>query len=172
MPSAYIALGANLGQPSVQVRCAIDTINALPHSRVLQRSRLYKTPPWGVTEQPSFVNAVAHIETELTPQNLLRALLDIERDLGRERSGERWGPRVLDLDLLLYDDRVLREDHLILPHPRIADRAFVLLPLADLAPDLIIPGQGRVADLLSRVDTQGCEPLPDASLSHGDSLRL
>lgn len=164
MPSAYVALGANLGQPCAQVLAAITALDALPHSRVLRRSRLYQTPPWGVIEQPSFVNAVAHIETGLSPQDLLQALLDIERAAGRDRTGERWGPRVLDLDLLLYDELMLQENHLTVPHPRIADRAFVLLPLADLAPDLIIPGQGRVADLLSRVDTQGCELLPDATV--------
>jgi 2-amino-4-hydroxy-6-hydroxymethyldihydropteridine diphosphokinase len=160
MARAHVALGANLGDPRAQVLAAIEALAALPRTRLLARSRLYLTPPWGVTAQPPFVNAVAQLDTQLSPDDLLAALLRIEREAGRVRSGERWGPRTLDLDLLLHGDTVRDDEQLTLPHPRIAGRAFVLLPLADVAPDLEIPGQGRVADLLAQVDAHDCRPLP------------
>lgn len=162
MADAHVALGANLGNPRTQVLAAIEALAALPQTRLLARSRLYLTPPWGVTAQPPFVNAVVQLDTQLSPDDLLAALLRIEHEAGRVRNGERWGPRTLDLDLLLYGDLVRDDEQLTLPHPRIAGRAFVLLPLAELAPDLEIPGQGRVADLLAQVDTQGCRPLETA----------
>ncbi|MCE5232180.1 MAG: 2-amino-4-hydroxy-6-hydroxymethyldihydropteridine diphosphokinase [Mizugakiibacter sp.] len=162
MTPAYVALGSNLGDPRAQVLRGLGALAGLPQTRLLRRSPLYLTPPWGIAEQPAFVNAVAALETELSPQALLQALLGIERACGRDRSGPRWGPRTLDLDLLLYGDRVLREDDLTLPHPRLAERAFVLRPLADLAPSLHVPGQGRVDALLARVDASGCVPLADA----------
>jgi 2-amino-4-hydroxy-6-hydroxymethyldihydropteridine diphosphokinase len=158
---AHVALGANLGDPRAQVLAAVEALAALPHTQVLACSRLYLTPPWGMLEQPPFVNAVAQLDTSLEPRDLLAALLEIERAAGRERGAERWGPRRLDLDLLLYGDRVCASAGLTLPHPRIAERAFVLLPLAELAPDLAIPGQGRVADLLARLDTRDCRLLDD-----------
>jgi 2-amino-4-hydroxy-6-hydroxymethyldihydropteridine diphosphokinase len=109
--------------------------------------------------QPDFLNAVVVLETPLLPHDLLDALLGIERDAGRERGGERWGPRTLDLDLLHVDGKTVSDERLTLPHPHIAERAFVLLPLSELSPDLEIPGRGRVVDLLRSVDTQGCEVL-------------
>lgn len=156
---AYVALGSNLGDSRQHLLDAIEALAALPHTAVTARSRIYRTPPWGVTDQPDFLNAVVALETALPPHELLDALLTIERAAGRQRNSERWGPRTLDLDLLHVVDQAVNDERLTLPHPHIADRAFVLLPLHDVAPDLAIPGQGRVADLLRGVDTQGCEPL-------------
>ncbi|KLD63617.1 2-amino-4-hydroxy-6-hydroxymethyldihydropteridine diphosphokinase [Dyella japonica] len=160
MTLAYIALGSNLGDAQAQVLGAFAALDALPQTRLLARSPLYLTPPWGVLEQPPFINAVAQIDTALTPHELLDALLKVERAAGRVRDGERWGPRTLDLDVLHMDGVALSDDRLTLPHPRMAERAFVLLPLNDLAPALALPGQGKVADLLAAMDTTGCERLP------------
>jgi 2-amino-4-hydroxy-6-hydroxymethyldihydropteridine diphosphokinase len=156
---AYIALGSNLGDSKQQLLDAIDKLGRLPNSRVLARSRVYRTPPWGNVEQPDFLNAVVALETPLLPHDLLDALLEIEREAGRTRHGERWGPRTLDLDLLYVAGQTVNDERLTLPHPHISERAFVLLPLNDLAPDLEIPGQGRVSNLLRAVDTQGCEAM-------------
>jgi 2-amino-4-hydroxy-6-hydroxymethyldihydropteridine diphosphokinase len=156
--TAYVALGSNLDDPEAQVERGFAALAALPGTLLRARSRRYRTPPWGVVDQPDFVNAVARLETSLAPRTLLDALLAIEARAGRVR-GLRYGPRVLDLDLLLYGDCELREAGLTLPHPRLHERAFVLVPLADLAPDLEVPGRGRVADLLAQVDTTGCAPL-------------
>jgi 2-amino-4-hydroxy-6-hydroxymethyldihydropteridine diphosphokinase len=156
---AYVALGSNLGDSQQQLVDAIRALAALPHTRLLSRSHVYRTPPWGVHNQPDFLNAVVVLETPLPPHDLLDAMLEIERAAGRERSGERWGPRTLDLDLLHVAGKTINDERLTLPHPHISERAFVLLPLNELAPELEIPGQGRVADLLRAVDTQGCELL-------------
>ncbi|HET8555444.1 MAG TPA: 2-amino-4-hydroxy-6-hydroxymethyldihydropteridine diphosphokinase [Rhodanobacteraceae bacterium] len=162
MVQAYVALGANLGDPQAQVRAAMRALDTLAQTRVTARSPLYLTPPWGVTAQPAFVNAVAGIETALSAHALLAALQTLESRAGRTRDGQRWGPRVLDLDLLLYEDAQYQDEQLAIPHPRLAERAFVLLPLADIAATLEIPGHGRVIDLLARVDTRGCQRLsPD-----------
>lgn len=160
MTEAYIALGSNLGNARGHVLGAFDALARLPGTQLLAHSPLYLTPPWGMLEQPPFVNAVARIGTTLFPLALLDALLAIERAAGRMRDGERWGPRTLDLDILHMDGVEVDDDRLSLPHPRIRDRAFVLLPLNDLAPDLELPGQGRVADLLAALDTAGFERLP------------
>jgi 2-amino-4-hydroxy-6-hydroxymethyldihydropteridine diphosphokinase len=157
---AFIALGSNLGDARAQVQHAFDALARLPGTRLLAHSPLYLTPPWGVLEQPPFVNAAAHIDTTLSPHELLDALLAIERAAGRVRDGERWGPRTLDLDVLHINGVTLSDERLTLPHPRIRERAFVLLPLHDLAPRLQLPNQGRVEDLLSAIDTAGCERLP------------
>ena len=132
----------------------------LPSTRVTARSRLYRTPPWGMLEQPPFLNAAVRLDTGLAAGELLDALLAIERAAGRTREGERWGPRTLDLDLLHMEGVRMADARLTLPHPRIAERAFVLLPLADLAPELELPGQGKVAELLAALDHSGCEALP------------
>ena len=160
MSLAYVALGSNLGEPRQRILDAMAALGALPRTRVLQRSHLYRTPPWGVLEQPAFVNAVVQLETALAPHALLDALLMLEQAAGRVR-GVRNGPRTLDLDLLHMDDVQLDDARLSLPHPRIAERAFVLLPLADVAPGLVLPGQGCVRELLAQVDTQGCERLAE-----------
>jgi 2-amino-4-hydroxy-6-hydroxymethyldihydropteridine diphosphokinase len=156
---AHIGLGSNLDDPERQVRRAIDALAALASSRFLRASRLYRTEPWGRADQPAFVNAAAAIATRLSPRELLDALLAIERSRGRHRDGTCWGPRVLDLDILLFGSERIDEPGLAIPHPHLAERAFVLLPLADLDADLDVPGQGRVRDLLAHVDTRGCVPL-------------
>lgn len=159
MTRAYVAVGSNLDDPRAQVLRGFDALSRLPGSQLLARSRLYRSAPWGVTGQPEFVNAAAAVETNLAPRELLDALLGIERAAGRDRSGARWGPRVLDLDLLLHGKLECHEPGLVLPHPHLHERAFVLLPLNDLAPDLEVPGRGRVRELLAGVDAGGCEPL-------------
>lgn len=156
---AYVGLGGNVGDARARLRSAFDALARIPSTRLLRHSRLYRTPPWGVADQPDFVNAVAELETRLGPRDLLDALLAIERANGRRRGAERWGPRTLDLDLLAYDDLKCEEAGLTLPHPRIGERAFVLMPLAEIAADLRIPGTGTVRELLARVDTAGCEPI-------------
>jgi 2-amino-4-hydroxy-6-hydroxymethyldihydropteridine diphosphokinase len=154
-----VALGSNLGPSQQQILSAIDALADLQSTRIAGRSRLYRTAPWGVLEQPDFVNAVVKLETSLSAHDLLDALLAIERLAGRERNGERWGPRTLDLDLLHMAGVALADPRLTLPHPRLAVRAFVLLPLAELAPELWIPGVGRVDELLAQCDRTGCAPL-------------
>lgn len=156
--SAWVALGSNLSDPPHQVERGFEALAALPQTRLRARSRLYRTRPWGVVDQPDFINAAAWLETTLAPRELLDALLTAEARAGRVR-GVRYGPRVLDLDLLLYGDRVVREPGLVLPHPRLHERAFVLLPLADIAADVEVPGRGRVAELLAGVDVSGCTVL-------------
>lgn len=153
--AAYVALGSNLEGPATQVERGFAALAALPCTALRARSRLYRTTPWGVVDQPDFINAVAALETSLAPRALLEALLAIETRAGRVR-GARYGPRTLDLDLLLYGDRELHEPGLDIPHPRLHERAFVLLPLADVAPDQRVPARGRVAELLARVDASGC----------------
>lgn len=160
MTRAFVALGGNLGDTRWYLHQALDAVAALPRTRLVAYSRFYRTPPWGMREQPPFLNAAAELETALTPHDLLDALLDIERAAGRVREGERWGPRTLDLDLLHVDGVALHDDRLTLPHPRIGERAFVLLPLAELAPQLELPGQGRVDALLAAVDAAGCTVEP------------
>ena len=156
---AYVALGSNLGNCRATLEAAVDALGALPQCRLAGVSAIYRTPPWGRLDQPDFLNAVVRLRTTLRPLDLLDALMAVERRFGRIRDGERWGPRTLDLDLLHMDGEVLADPHLTLPHPRIAERAFVLRPLADLAPDLVLPGQGRVAELLQRIDAGGCVPI-------------
>lgn len=160
MTAAYVALGGNLGDPRRQLLEAVEQLARLPQTRIVARAPLYRTPPWGVLDQPPFLNSAAMLETALTPHDLLDALLAIEQRAGRVRT-LRNGPRTLDLDLLHMDGTCIDDATLTLPHPRIAERAFVLLPLNDIAPDLQLPGQGRVADLLAAVDTQGCVRLAE-----------
>jgi 2-amino-4-hydroxy-6-hydroxymethyldihydropteridine diphosphokinase len=144
---AYIGLGANLGDREENIRAAIERLAELG---ALLVSSFRETDPVGVTEQPRFVNAVAELETELGASALLGQLLEIERELGRDRSREqRWGPRTIDLDLLLYGDEVIDEPGLTVPHPRLAERRFVLEPLHELAPDLALPDGRRIRDLLA-----------------------
>jgi 2-amino-4-hydroxy-6-hydroxymethyldihydropteridine diphosphokinase len=154
MNTAYVALGANLGDPKATVLAAFAALANLPESRLARCSSLYRTAPVGILSQPDFVNAVALLETTLAPEALLDALLDIEARFGRIRR-ERNGPRTLDLDLLLYDDIELDLPRLTLPHPRLHLRAFVLLPLAEVAPDLVIPRRGSLAAWLPAVANQG-----------------
>src|SRR5690242_10057795 len=125
MTRAFVALGGNLGDTHAILRQALDDLAALPHTRLLARSRFYRTPPWGLREQPPFLNAAAELETALAPHELLDALLGIERAAGRVRDGDRWGPRTLDLDLLHVEGVAVHDERLTLPHPRIGERAFV-----------------------------------------------
>ncbi|MGB4065568.1 MAG: 2-amino-4-hydroxy-6-hydroxymethyldihydropteridine diphosphokinase [Azonexus sp.] len=154
MNTAYVALGANLGDPAATVLAAFAALANLPESRVTHGSSLYRTAPVGLTDQPEFVNAVAQLETTLAPEALLDALFEIEQRFGRIRS-EKNGPRTLDLDLLLYNDQFIDLPRLTLPHPRLHLRAFVLQPLAEIAPQLVIPGRGTVAAWLPAVANQG-----------------
>lgn len=157
---AYIGLGSNLDQPARQVRKALVALGDLPSSRLLRHSRLYHSPPMGPVDQPDFINAVALIETALLPLTLLDALQAIEQEFGRVRT-RRWGERIIDLDILLYDDVVMREERLVLPHPGIAERGFVLRPLSELEPHLTIPGLGSLADALAARANDACAPLEE-----------
>jgi len=159
---ACIGLGGNVGDAAARVRAAFAALEALPDTHLLARSRLYRTPAWGIEAQPDFVNAAALLDTTLEAPALLEGLLGIERAFGRERR-ERWGPRTLDLDLLLYGEQVVDVPGLHVPHPHLHERAFVLRPLADIAPGATVPGRGTVADLLVRVDASRCVPLDAAS---------
>jgi len=143
----YVGLGSNLQMPARQVDEAFDLLAEIPDSRLVGRSALYRSAPLGGIEQPDFVNAVAALLTSLAPAEFLTALQGIEKRQGRERDGARWGPRVLDLDLLVFGGLTIDQPGISVPHPGIAERNFVLLPLGEIAPDLVIPGLGRVADL-------------------------
>ena len=155
---AYVALGSNEGEPRQQVMRAFDELASLPDTRLVSRSRLYRTPPFGPVAQADFINAVAGLLTQLSPHALLAQLRRIESAHGRVRT-VRWGPRTLDLDLLVQGTARIADDELTLPHPGIAERAFVLYPLADLAPSLEVPGVGRVALLATRVGQEGIRAL-------------
>ena len=150
----YIGLGSNLQEPLKQLQQAFRSLAMLPGSCLVGRSRTYISDPVGPPDQPCFVNAAAALNTRLGPEDLLAALQGIERRQGRVR-GERWGPRTLDLDLLLYGDHVIDSPHLQVPHPQLHRRAFVLAPLCDLDPTLEIPRRGRADVLFSRVDATG-----------------
>ncbi len=151
---AYIAIGSNLNGPTAQVLAAFERIRALPSTRLEARSRLYASHPMGPQDQPDFVNAVAGVLTQLEPKSLLESLLEIERQMGRVRR-ERWGPRLIDLDLVWMAGTVVEQPGLSLPHPGVSSRNFVLYPLCDIAPTLYIPGHGRVSELKLRSDSEG-----------------
>ena len=153
MHAAFIALGSNLDDPEGKVRMAIAALALLPESRLVAASSLYRSAPVGRTDQPDFVNAVAQLSTTLAPQPLLAALLALEQRFGRERSF-RNAPRTLDLDLLLYDGQCIATAGLVVPHPRMHQRAFVLAPLVEIAPACVIPGIGPAADWLQRCADQ------------------
>jgi len=158
MGCAFIALGSNLQDPVAQVRQALQEIGTLPQTRLVQASSLYRTAPVGYDNQPDFINAVAELDTSLAPVELLRALLALESSHGRERPFPN-APRVLDLDLLLYDDIVMETPELTLPHPRMQERGFVLLPLAEIAPHLVLGKHGVVSELAKACSDQGVEKL-------------
>lgn len=158
---AYIGLGSNLEDPLAQLRRAFADIDKLPDTRLVARSSLYRSAPIGLLDQPDFVNAVAKIETALTPQALLQALLHIEHQHGRERT-IRNAPRTLDLDVLLYDDMQLNEPGLTIPHPQMHLRAFVLQPLLEITPDIGIPGVGPAQGALQNCLNQILERIPSA----------
>jgi len=152
---AYIGLGANLGDPAATVHSALQELDGIRTTRVLRQSRLYRSRPVGPAGQPDYVNAVAQVETALPPHELLDALFAIEALHGRVRDGQRWGPRTLDLDLLIYADLELSDARLTLPHPEMTHRNFVLAPLVEIAPELRIPGHGPARLALQSVGSEG-----------------
>lgn len=161
MARVLIALGGNVGDVRATFRKAIGNICGMTQASLIARSSDYRTPPWGDERQPPFVNACIEIETVLDPHALLATLHKIEKRFGRDRASERhWGPRPLDLDILAYDDVRLDRRELTLPHPRLFERAFVLVPLAEIAPDRVIAGR-HVKDELTKLSTDGIERLPD-----------
>jgi len=156
---AYVALGSNLDDPARQVGRALERLAGLPETVRIASSRLWRSPPLGPPGQPEFINAVAGLLTRLHARALLAGLKDLERDLGRAEPAVRWGPRRIDLDLLVLGDLESGEPDLHLPHPGVQERDFVLYPLAEIAPDLWIPGRGRVKTLAGRVQDRGSVPL-------------
>lgn len=147
---AYVGIGSNLDDPVAQARRAVAALRVLPDTRLAAVSSLYRSAPLGGADQPDYVNAVAALDTRLDARRLLAALHDIEAAQGRDRSAGRWASRTLDLDLLVHGDECHAEEDLIVPHPGIAEREFVLGPLYELAPELEIPGLGQVAELARR----------------------
>jgi 2-amino-4-hydroxy-6-hydroxymethyldihydropteridine diphosphokinase len=153
---ASVGLGGNVGDAIATLHSALQALAVLPQTRILRTSRLYRTPAWGVANQPDFVNAATLLETSLSARALLDGLLEVERRFGRERR-ERWGPRILDLDLLLYADAIIDIPGLRVPHPHLHERAFALLPLLEITPDAVIPGRGPARDALSALACEGIE---------------
>lgn len=162
--TAYIALGANLSDTFGNLRSAVIMLNNGKNCIVTVISSLYKTKPVGVEDQPDFINAVVKIETLLSAQDLLKFCNDIEQKLGRKRT-IRWGPRVIDIDILLYENVVIKDENLIIPHPRMMERAFVLVPLAEIAPDIILEGRITAKAAANEVDCSGVECICGGSWS-------
>lgn len=158
---ATLGLGGNIGDPVAAMAKALTVMDARGDCRVISVSRLYRTPPWGKTDQADFFNSCALIETRLEPQALLRLCLDIERDMKRVRD-ERWGPRTIDIDVLTYDDLEIADDALQIPHPRMLQRGFVLMPLADVGRDIVVSGK-PVWQWLQTADVAGIETVDDAT---------
>jgi len=158
---AYIGVGSNLGDSRARVRAAFDALAAMPRTRLLSRSRLYRTRPFGPVQQGDFINAAAGLETQMSARELLAAIRGIEAAAGRVRD-QRWGPRTLDLDLLVYGTERIDSPELTLPHPGIAERGFVLAPLTDIAPELAVPGVGRVDELSRALADDGIAEIIDA----------
>jgi 2-amino-4-hydroxy-6-hydroxymethyldihydropteridine diphosphokinase len=156
---AYIAVGSNIDDPAAQVRAGLSALAGLSRSGWLIQSRLYRSAPLGPQDQPEFVNAAAGLLTRLSPRELLHALKQLESSLGRELPVERWGPRRIDFDLIVYGAERIDEPDLTVPHPGAPVRNFVLYPLLDIAPDLLVPGHGRVRTLAARVGSSGLAPI-------------
>ena len=161
---AWLGLGSNLQQPVSQLKDALRRLGQLEGIEILEVSGLYRTPPWGDDQQDDFINAVVRIETDLGPVHLLHALQSIENEMGRQRSGRHWGPRLIDIDLLLYGDQQVQTEELELPHPRMHERAFVLIPLCELDKTVTIPGYGVAELLLKQLDSSGIFRLKDEEL--------
>lgn len=159
---AFVGLGSNLDGPEQQVRRALAALDGLPGTALHRASGLYASRPMGPADQPDYVNAVAWLRTVLAPDELLDELQALEAACGRQRDGMRWGPRPLDLDLLTWADRSCRSERLVLPHPGITERAFVLVPWAGIAPEFSPPGLAPVGELARRVDADGIWPLAGA----------
>jgi 2-amino-4-hydroxy-6-hydroxymethyldihydropteridine diphosphokinase len=162
VPEVLLGLGGNLGDPVATIITALDRLEA-GGVRIVRRSQWYGTAPWGVTDQPDFVNLCVAGETELAPRALLDLIHQVEAALGRERR-ERWGPRTLDIDILMYGDGHVDEPGLTIPHARLTERAFVLVPLLDIAPDRLLNGK-RVRDWAAAIDRSGIEPIEPNSSS-------
>ena len=162
---AYLGLGSNLGDKRGMLIQALERLDAMPGLRVVARSGFYRTPPWGDTNQDWFLNAAVAVETTLAPHDLLAACLAVERALGRVRE-RKWGPRTIDIDVLVYEGRTVQEPDLVLPHPHLMERAFVLKPLIEIAPDLEIGGVA-IAQALAGLDQAGIELAETANKSHG-----
>jgi 2-amino-4-hydroxy-6-hydroxymethyldihydropteridine diphosphokinase len=156
----FIGLGGNVGEPARMMAAALHELDRVPGIDLIRVSSLYRTPPWGKLDQPDFLNAAAELSTTLAPRELLETCLAIERGFKRERH-ERWGPRTIDIDILVFGERLIREEGLEIPHPRLASRAFALVPLAEIAPGLSVAGQ-PVSDLLRAVDTSRIERIAAA----------
>ena len=165
MERVYIGLGSNLATPIEQLRSALATLAALPHTDLIAQSSFYSSDPLGPADQPRYVNAVAALDTELSPLALLDALQTIELEQGRTRKAERWGPRTLDLDILLFGERLLDEPRLTVPHYHMHARAFVLYPLAEIAPDLKLPDGRALTELLGACPYAGLERLSETELT-------
>jgi 2-amino-4-hydroxy-6-hydroxymethyldihydropteridine diphosphokinase len=150
---AYVGLGANLGDREATMRAALELLAQVDGARVVAVSSFRETDPVGLVDQPRFLNAAAELETTLAPGELLDALLDVERSLGRTRAGARYGPRTIDLDLLLYGEEIVGEPGLTVPHPRLHERAFALEPLHELDPELVVPGRGPLETLLRNLES-------------------
>jgi len=148
--TAFVGLGSNIGDKEDNLKKALDLLNSCPGVRVKKVSSFYRTAPLGYTRQDWFLNAAAELETGLSPHELLSVLLDVERKLGRER-GVRWGPRTVDLDLLVFGAEEIKTPGLTVPHPRMGERAFVMVPLAEIAPELVLPGRGTASELAGQL---------------------
>ena len=162
MIRTFIALGANLADPLGQIERAVAALQALPDSRFVACSPLYRSRPMGPADQPDYINGVAYIETRLSPHALLDQTQRIELEQGRVRKAERWGPRTLDLDLLLFGQEQVQDERLTIPHYGMKDRAFVLVPLFDLVPDLQLPCGSALRDWVATCDRSGLFPLADS----------
>jgi len=156
---AYIGMGSNLEEPHAQLHRAIEALRTISETRLTAVSHLYRSAPMGPADQPDYINAVAMLDTRLTPLELLDALQAIEQAQGRVRGAERWGPRTLDLDLLLYGVQQINSERLQLPHPGLAERNFVLYPLSELSPELVLPDGRSLRQLLAECSRQGLEQL-------------
>lgn len=156
---AYVAIGSNLDDPVAQVRAALGHLGSLERTRLILVSRLYRSAPLGPQDQPEFVNAAAGLLTQLSPRELLIRLKQLEQSMGREVPVVRWGPRRIDLDLSMYGSQRINEADLVVPHPGVPARNFVLYPLRDIAPDVIVPGHASVASLADRLDDAGLVPI-------------
>ncbi|OEF04106.1 2-amino-4-hydroxy-6-hydroxymethyldihydropteridine diphosphokinase [Vibrio genomosp. F10] len=155
MVIAYIAVGSNLADPVGQANDAIEALKHLPNSSKLSASQLYSSSPMGPQDQPDYINAVVAIETQLTPFELLDCTQAIEQEQGRVRKDDRWGPRTLDLDIILYGNEVIDSERLVIPHYGMKEREFVLYPLAEIAPNLTLPDGTELQELLNKVDLNG-----------------
>lgn len=158
MTRVYLALGSNLADPLHQVQAALDALAALPDTRLVATSSLYRTPPYGPPDQPDYLNAAVALDTELAPEALLDLTQRIELEQGRVRKDERWGPRTLDLDIMLFGDLTLNTPRLIVPHYDMHNRAFMLVPLLEIVPDIVLPDGTRARDLLSDLDSSAILP--------------